>query len=160
MKGLLLSTLAALAALSANIASAGEAFPSTTIENRVKAFVYEWFAFFDDVESDESFVLSHLSPDGFEFVLPSMPPVLNKEAFLGWLNFARSSTLANSHKVESLSVRVLSDTQYTIEDVVLFSSLTGDGARFQARIAHHWEVSGVNGKDLKVTRYVAKLIKE
>lgn len=133
----LMLSMAVTSPLSAKEAKNMEA-PHHNPANDVRAFVYQWFHWFD-VHADEKLFLEHLAEDGLELRYPESTLRSHAE-FAAWYRGVGDTIRSNTHDVSEVEVTVLAEQRYQITLRVWWRAVTTKGESLSINLRQIWQI--------------------
>lgn len=143
-----------IAVISAVIFISSFATASTTSPNAVRAFVYDWFALFDQNAPVDQF-LDRLSADDLKIQFPERT-LTSHEDFRSWYDGILTTYSQATHDINSLTVSPIDATSWNVDLVVLWQAIpfSGESVKF---LAHQvWRIEENAEGKLQIKSYVVE----
>ncbi len=105
--------------------------------NDVRAFVYQWFHWFD-VHADEQRFLEHLAAEGLELHYPERT-LRSQAEFVEWYHGIGQTIRRNTHDVSELEVVALAGQRYRITLRVWWRAVTTEGKELSVQVRQTWQ---------------------
>lgn len=112
--------------------------------NDVRAFVYQWFHWFD-VHADKKLFLAHLAEEGLELRYPESTLRSHAE-FAAWYRGVGETIRSNTHDISEVEVTVLAEQRYQITLRVWWRAVTTKGESLSVTLRQIWQIQRVGDR--------------
>ena len=122
--------------------------------NDVKAFVYQWFAWFDH-QADDSLFLAHIADKNLDMEFPE-DTLRSHTDFVRWHNKIRATIASNTHEISELKAGPDEHGGFRIELTVFWEARDKQGELISLLAKQDWEISIAPDGRLVIEKYIVK----
>ena len=124
-------------------------------EFRLRAFVHDWFAFFDRMDPDPAAGVALLDPATLTMEFPGAPAITTPEGFAKWYAAGLARYNRYAHPIQSIAVAPVDECTAVIIDELVWQAELNDGTSTARRTRHAMTVRHGGGADPRIRAYRA-----